>query len=254
MNRKIVKLELFLAVFVCLISLSGFNKTAQAENKIINRMKLSIMPEYDSDGVLVIQEGKFLDIASFPAPLAFNIPTGVTKLTDVCSLSPKGHHYCQLFDVEKGQDHNVVKMVLPYPDFFIDFKYKPFVIKPASTRSFSYTLNPKYDIKTLEVHIQKPARSKKFKVPGGFSKTYTKDDLEYTEYIYKDVKAGENKTFDISYYKKDVKPSVEVQLMAMGENSLFQKNSGEIMLAVGALALLLLVIYRKKKASKEIGV
>lgn len=246
-------MKLLFSVLICLISLSGFCTTAGAEGKVIARMKLTIMPEYDSDAVLVTQEGKFLDIASFPAPLAFNIPDGVNKLTDVCSLSPKGRHFCQLFNIAQEQGRNMVKMVLPYPDFFIDFNYRPFVVKADSTRSFSYIFEPEYDIETLEVHIQKPARAENFSVPEGASKTYVKEGLEYTQYVYRNVKAGENKTFDISYHKADIRPSVEMKFKVMGESSIFQKKSGEIMLAVGVLALLLLIAYRRRKAVKDLG-
>lgn len=131
---------------------------------IIGRMKVSIMPEYDSPGVLVVQEGKFLNRDAFPMHVEFTIPEGVKKLTDVCSLSPGGQHFCQLYDIEKRGTRNVVRVGLPYSDFFIDYKYSPFKVSENSAREFTYTVHSPYKVKTMEVHIQKPLRSERFSI------------------------------------------------------------------------------------------
>ncbi|VAX21388.1 hypothetical protein MNBD_NITROSPINAE01-1501, partial [hydrothermal vent metagenome] len=117
---------------------------AKNEKIDIGRMKLTLMPEYDGAGLIVIKEGKFADKSKFPREVTFNIPKGVKKITDVCSLSPGGQHFCQLFDITEGQGTNILNAKLPYSDFFIDFKYSPFEIEENSTRTFTYDLSSQY--------------------------------------------------------------------------------------------------------------
>ena len=112
----------------------------QGKPLVIGRMKMTIMPEYDSPAVLVVQEGKFADRNAFPADARFTLPKEVTKLTDVCSLSPGGHHFCQIFKLHYEKDYSYIDIKLPYSDFFIDYQYAPFTVKPSSQRDFTYNV------------------------------------------------------------------------------------------------------------------
>lgn len=221
---------------------------AKNEKIDIGRMKLTLMPEYDGAGLIVIKEGKFADKSKFPREVTFNIPKGVKKITDVCSLSPGGQHFCQLFDITEGQGTNILNAKLPYSDFFIDFKYSPFEIEENSTRTFTYDLSSQYDIKTLEVNIQKPARAEKFKLTPTTANTYEKTGYEYYKYVLKNVKAGETKSFTVSYYKADTAPSVSVKFKAMGDNRIFSGNIAEILLGAGVLALAFVIVWRRRKS------
>src|SRR3989338_6031764 len=148
-----------------------------ADDLKIGRMKVSIMPEYESSDVLVVYEGKFADKDAFPNQVTFTLPKGVTKLTDVCSLSPGGQHFCQLYNIVNKGEYNETSVKLPYADFFIDFKYSPFNIKSGRfIRDFEYDIKMIYSIDTLEVSIQEPLRSTEFKLsPEPMSKINKKD-------------------------------------------------------------------------------
>lgn len=221
----------------------------KSEAKIeIGRMKVTLMPEYDGSGLIVIKEGKFADKSQFPRKVTFNIPKGVKKITDVCSLSPGGQHFCQLFDITPGETRNILDVKLPYSDFFIDFKYSPFKVAENSTRTFTYDVTSKYDIKTLEVNIQKPARAEKFTIDPPTGNTYDKTGYEYHKYVLKNVKAGEITSFNVSYYKADIAPSVSVKFKAMGDNKIFDGLIAEILLGAGVLGLLVVVVWRRKKS------
>ena len=157
-------LRISFVTFCALAILSASPVAANDTGLVVGRMKITIMPEYDKPSILVIQEGKFADRTAFPRKVKFILPRQVTKLTDACSLSPGGQHFCQLFDIEKGEENNLVNIKLPFSDFFIDYQYAPFTIKKNSQRKFDYFVHASYDIKTLEVHVQKPYRS-----VGGFA-------------------------------------------------------------------------------------
>ena len=225
---------------------------AGEKNLDIGRMKVTIMPEYESQGVLVTQEGKFIDRTVFPSYVRFNLPKEVEALTDACSLSPKGQHFCQVYDIESNEGKKWVNIGLPYPDFFVDYKYVPFEVKENSKREFTYSVECEYDVDTLEVHIQKPYRVEDFTVIPASAEVYEKRDFEYTKYVFKNVKAGETKNFTIAYFKSDSQPSVDIKYRGRMQVGVFEKNSGELLLGAGIL-LLGIIVYlrgRKSKAAK----
>lgn len=88
-------------VSVCLLlTLLIFSAPVYASDLSIGRMRVSIWPEYDDPGILAIYDGRFKDDTSFPAEAVFYIPEGAS-ISDACSLSPKGQHFCQLFSQKK---------------------------------------------------------------------------------------------------------------------------------------------------------
>ena len=212
----------------------------------IGRMKVSIMPEYESYDVLVIYEGKFADKDAFPNQVTFTLPKGVTKLTDVCSLSPGGQHFCQLYNIVNKGEYNETSVKLPYADFFIDFKYSPFNIKSGRfLRDFEYIIKLIYPIDTLEVSIQEPLRSTEFKLsPEPMSKV-NKKDLNYYNYTFKDIKGGQDVRFKIKYAKDDIMPSVDIKFSAMSKQDLIERRKGIWLLGIGIVILIAFVIIRR---------
>jgi len=235
------------ATVVC----GGAAMAAANDGLAIGSMKLSLMPEYDSQAVLVIQEGKFADRTAFPASVTFTLPKEVTKLTDVCSLSPGGHHFCQIFEIHPGKEKNFVNVKLPYSDFFIDYQYAPFTAKKNSQREFSFDVDTTHDIINLEVNIQQPYRSDKFSVTPKSDDVYEKDGFTVYRYKIKNVKAGEKKEFKVTYFKADTQPSVDIKFSAMSSPGIFHKHTGEFLLAGGLAALAVVWFFRRRKAGKK---
>ena len=209
----------------------------------IGRMKVSVMPEYESQDVLVVYEGKFADKDAFPNQVLFTLPKGVTKLTDVCSLSPGGQHFCQLYNIIDRGEYNETSVKLPYSDFFIDFKYSPFEIKSGKfVRDFEYIIKFIYPIDTLEVSIQEPLRTKDFELlPKPLNKV-SKKDLIYNDYTLKDVKQGQDIKFKIKYIKEDNRPSVDIKFSAMSKQELIERKKGLWLLGAGIAAIITFVV------------
>lgn len=224
-----------------------------ADDIAIGTMKVSLMPEYDAPSILVIVEGKFLNKESFPTEAVFLLPPGVTKLTDACSLSPGGQHFCQLFDIVSGKESNLLKVKLPYPDYFVDFQYAPFKPAKNSERSFNYRVESNYDIKNLVVVIQHPYRAERFKIEPAGGTEFEKEGYQYYKYAFKDLKKGERKDFRISYFKADDKPSVDTQFSPMAKTHIFQDYTAIIILAggVAGVGVILFLRNRKKKGDAE---
>ncbi len=231
--------------------LSGEACAADAPFEIA-RMKVTIMPEYDSPATLVIEEGKFADKGRFPAKVTFNLPSEITRLTDVCSLSPGGHHFCQLYEIKSGVGKNFIEIRLPYADFFIDYQYAPYTVAPNSVRSFVYNFDPTYLVRKLEVHIQHPARSTEFSVTPAGTKIYEKEGLTYEALEFENVKAGVPIPFTISYFKAGVAPSVEEAFSAMKTPNLFEGSTGEWLLAIGVIVLGGIAFLRRRRRGRSI--
>ncbi|VAX25532.1 hypothetical protein MNBD_NITROSPINAE02-1204 [hydrothermal vent metagenome] len=220
------------------------------QNLAIGRMKITLMPEYDSPSVLVIQEGKFADRTAFPNTVSFLLPDSITKLTDVCSLSPGGHHFCQIFEIKTGDTSKYVDVKLPFSDFFIDYQYAPFTVKENNERNFTFTIDTKYDVNTLEVHVQKPHRAKHFKVSPAMIESYEKSGFDYQKRKFTNISAGEKKVISVSYFKADTSPSVDIKFSVMSTPTVFTGYSGEIVLGVGVLSLLALWYLRRRISSR----
>ncbi|MBF0171565.1 MAG: hypothetical protein HQK87_10865, partial [Nitrospinae bacterium] len=200
----------------------------------------------DSPAALVIEEGKFAERNRFPAKVTFNLPAEITRLTDVCSLSPGGHHFCQLFELKSGVDHTFIDIRLPYADFFIDYQYAPFTVLPDSVRSFTYLMQPNYAVARLEAHVQVPSGSSDFAVaPDG--ERYEKEGFVYRKLVFENVKAGERIPLAISYYKAGVNPSVEEKFSAMKTPEIFDGATGEWLLGVGMAALAFFWLVRRRR-------
>ena len=233
---------LFLLV-TCHLSLVTVSNASDLK---IGRMKVSIMPEYESSDVLVVYEGKFADKDAFPNQVTFTLPKGVTKLTDVCSLSPGGQHFCQLYNIVNKGEYNETSVKLPYADFFIDFKYSPFNIKSGRfIRDFEYDIKMIYPIDTLEVSIQEPLRSTEFKLSPEPMSKINKKDLNYYNYTFKDIKEGQDVRFKIKYAKDDIMPSVDIKFSAMSKQDLIERRKGIWLLGIGIVIIIAFVVIRK---------
>jgi hypothetical protein len=211
-------------------------------------MKVSILPEYDSPDVLVIYEGKFADRDAFPNKVTFTLPKYVTKLTDVCSLSPGGQHFCQLYDIFDKGEYNETSVKLPYSDFFIDFKYSPFKVKHGRLeRNFEYILKSVYPIDLLEVSIQEPMRVESFTLsPEPINKTIKKG-FNYYNYKFNDIKQAQDVRFRIKYIKNDIKPSVDIKYSVMAKQGLIEKWKGIWLLGSGITIIITFLIIRRFK-------
>src|SRR3989338_2792567 len=188
---------------------------ASAKDLSIGRMKVSIMPEYDDPSVLAIYDGKFEDVSSYPIKTSFLIPKG-SVISDACSLSHEGQHFCQLYrTVNRGQ-HDEVSLLLPYPNFYLSF-HTPRFNKKVEKKEFDYLIKANHPVKTMEVDIQQPLRSTAFNIspPGSAALSEKSGAISvikgFNHFVYKleDIAKGQENAFKINYIKSDPNPSVD---------------------------------------------
>src|SRR3989338_1993038 len=194
---------------------------AQTKDPVIGRMKVAIMPEYDDPSVLAIYDGKFEDVPSYPIKTSFLIPKG-SVISDACSLSHEGQHFCQLYRTVNRGAHDEVSLLLPYPNFYLSFHTPQLDVKKGK-KELAYPIKANHLIKTLEVDIQQPLRSTAFNIfpPAGAVAAEKGGTISvikgFNHYTYKleGISKGHENAFQISYIKSDPKPSVDIKYTSM---------------------------------------
>ncbi|MBF0370126.1 MAG: hypothetical protein HQL52_11785 [Magnetococcales bacterium] len=208
-----VGLGLSLFALICLL----WPAVGMAGEEVIGRMRAAIWPEYDDPGILAIYDGRFTDVSAFPMETSFYIPKGAV-VSDACSLSPEGQHFCQLFTTKPDGEWDEVMLKMPYPNFYLSFHVPidPEQINPESGwRKVDYTIRSNHAIQTLEVDVQEPLRASGFTIdPPGATRA---EDKGFNHYRYElnDIKAGEQKVITVGYAKSDQRPSVDIKYSRM---------------------------------------
>ena len=216
----IKKLKFLIAGMIFAFSFSLFPVAhAMAQGDLsIGRMRVSVWPEHDDPGVLVIYDGRFIDNSQFPTKTSFFIPKGAV-ISDVCSLSPEGQHYCQLYEVLEGEgDWDRVLMSLPFSNFYLSLHTEALDLT-SENRAVEFSVLANHPIENIEMDIQQPLRSSAFKIDPADGDQSEKKGFNHFKYEMEDVSKAEELLFKISYVKADIKPSVDIKYGTMASDS-----------------------------------
>lgn len=195
---------------------------ASAEALTIGRMRVSIWPEHDDPSLLAIYDGRFEDVSSYPIKTSFFVPRG-SVISDACSLSHEGQHFCQLYKTTPGAEFDEVILTLPYPNFYLSF-HTPHFDTQDEKRAFQYRIKANHPIKSLEIDIQQPLRSSEFRITPAKDAIALKQEeasisqvkgFTHFAYIMHDIKPGQEPRFGLNYSKQDPKPSVDIKYVSM---------------------------------------
>lgn len=263
----------FAIIFFLVIFQSGCDKDAgntqgggSAKDLSIGRMKVAVMPEYDDPSVLAIYDGKFEEVSSYPIKTSFLIPKG-SVISDACSLSHEGQHFCQLYRTVNKGEHDEVSLLLPYPNFYLSFHMPRLDVK-AERKEFNYLIKANHPIKILEVDIQQPLRSTAFNISPPASATASEINgaisiikgFNHFAYKLEGVSKGQESAFKIDYIKSDPKPSVDIKYTSMqtppSQTAPYetQRNIKTIIYMIfgtGILAIIAVVVWVIRRKAKQ---
>jgi len=233
----------------------------------IGRMRVSIWPEYDEPSILAIYDGKFEEGADYPIKTSFFVPKG-SVISDACSLSYGGQHFCQLYKTVNRGEYDEVSLLLPYPNFYLSFHTPPFDTA-REKREFAYRIKSNHPVKIMKVDIQQPLRSTDFHITPDGRAAVAQDDgtirvlkgFNHTAYALTDISEGQESLFKLVYNKKDPKPSVDIKYTSMTGSQVSKSSPYEtqrnirsfiyILFGTGLVAIVALIILflrsRKKK-------
>lgn len=213
-----------LGSLIMALFLAGFMaEHAEAEPLTIGRMRVAIWPEYDNPGTLVTYDGRFTDPTAFPAKSRFLVPKDIT-ISDACSLSPTGQHFCQLFEISEKDGWDEIELWLPFPNFYLSFHLPhgdPQSDNPQSDdlqpveRILNYPIKSNHTIETMEVDIQQPLRSDNFSIVPDNGQQSVKQGFNHFSYTLNNLVQGAEPRFEVRYQKQDRKPSIDIKYATM---------------------------------------
>ncbi len=184
-------------------------------------MKVSLMPEYDDPSMLVIYDGRFAQAPGYPLKTSFLVPKG-SLISDACSLSHEGQHFCQLFQTRSRGAFDEISLTLPFPNFYLAF-HTPKLESASADKLIAFDLKASHAIKSLEIDIQQPLRSsgfavtvpKKAQAPVDAPSTSIIRGFQHVLYRMEDIAFGEEARFSMRYEKSDPNPSVDLKYTSM---------------------------------------
>lgn len=208
MRKRIVRWASVLLVLGGLLALFNVPAAAATPALTIKTMKISVWPEYDDPRVFVSYQGAFNDSSAFPQEVGFPAPNGV-DINMVCALQPPdNNHLCQLYTTASDGDAMDINYKLPIPTYYLEYYWDGLKTGASGNKSLSFSYKSPYQIGTLTVSLEQPARATAFTTsPSGATMVTDSDGLNDYEYTYKNVQPGQVITVGASYVKPDNKPS-----------------------------------------------
>ncbi len=184
----------------------------------IRNMDISIWPEYDDPGVLVLYTGEYAD-AAFPREVQFRILKGV-EVNSTCTNVPGGR-YTNTFNSGENESGEFATITcrLEEPKFHVEYYFNLPTDKPD--RSFTYRFQTVDPIDSLSVEVQQPLRSSNFTTsPTGSITSTDKDGLQYFRLpSFSKVEPGKTVEVQVGYTKNDARPSVNPAVNPPTSNS-----------------------------------
>lgn len=221
---------------------------ALADVRVLN---VSVWPEYDHPGLLVIINGEFTEDTSFPAELTFNLPENVHAVLTM-GTHEKADSTIQ-FKVEG------TSVTVPFVQRLFQVEYYNRVMSEDEHRDFSVQIDPQFSVlEHVTLYIQKPLAAQNFKMDFDYESVET--DPHGMNIYRKDLgtmKAGDTFTATVHYDNPGMQMSIEKLREMMGGNSETSSaepemiNPGKNHLAwwlisgFAAAALIILLIFRK---------
>ena len=154
-GQRLVGLALALAL-VTLIA-AGAASPARAEDAVrIKTLQVSVWPEYDDPGVLVMYLGELAPGTAIPHEIKFRLPPKAV-INSACSVDSDGKHTNEQYDFQAQSDgFSLLTYKLTQTKFHMEYYYNPL---PAQVeKSFTYQFNTLYPVDTMDMDIQQPSR------------------------------------------------------------------------------------------------
>ncbi len=173
----------------------------------IQRLSVSIWPEYDDPRVLVILRGELAPESPVPTRIQLPIPKGAELLGAgmISSQNKLLNHPHQLLD---GDTSDTLELTLPVHRFFAEWYYDPFGEREPA-RQFTYPLTFSYAVGQLNVDILQPDAATEFRVtPAPMREDTDTRGGKHHLFSYPDLEPKATQTFEVAYVKATDAPSI----------------------------------------------
>jgi hypothetical protein len=179
-----------------------FSAFAQG-NVELDKARVSIWPEYDQPGVLIIYRVSLSSKMTLPAEVSFRIPQAVKKPNAVAMQDVDGSLVTLNYSSKQEGDWTKITFTTPSPDIQIEY-YDSRLTKSGSTRNFEYRWPGDYTVNALTVEVQQPVNASNMQITPNLGPGQQQSDgLTYFETNIGALKSGTPFTIKLSYAKSD---------------------------------------------------
>jgi hypothetical protein len=173
----------------------------------IQRLSVSIWPEYDDPRVLVILRGELSPETQVPTQLRLPMPKGA-ELIGAGMISPQNELLNHPYERLAGDTADTVVLTLPVHRFFAEWYDDPFGQREPA-RQFTYPLTLPYAVAQLDVDILQPDAATEFRIaPEPMREDVDTRGGKHHLWSYRDLEPEATKTFEVAYVKTTDVPSI----------------------------------------------
>lgn len=252
-----------LVQFMCLTLLLAGPAYAEMGTNIKTTVDISIMPEYDTSDVLVLNTITFINSSgqAYSGEMRFPVPKGTTNNIVKETNSTNDSHLT--VRVEDKGDHaefvwqpsQPIQPNATYP-IHLEYYYNP--IPGTGNKSFDFIFQPSYTVDRANVQIYQPLKSTNLvTVPPTQSLGADNQGFQLYGTNFTGVKPNQNISLKISYNKTDANPSVQPQTQQDGGGADQLATKGQfgsmaVLVPLAVLAIFGLIVLKKAMDKGEI--
>jgi hypothetical protein len=196
--RLNVKRILFVLVWCLVVAIWP----AQAQDiPAFSSLALSLWPEFDRPGVLVIYRGTLSADTPLPASIEIRLPARVGAPSAVAYVDQTGQRLNQQYTTRVDGDSLVVEFELQSSSFQLEY-YDQLPIDSAGKRTYTFSYTADYAVQALSVEFQVPPTAQDFALtPPADSVQQEADGLTYHLVQVGALAAGETRDWTFGYQK-----------------------------------------------------
>ncbi|MGC8837952.1 MAG: zinc ribbon domain-containing protein [Anaerolineae bacterium] len=204
---------IFLALLCgALLGLGRWAGQVQAQEPLgLDTLTVSLWPEYDREGVLVIYRGTVTAGTPLPAILRFRVPKTMASLGGTAGVDAQGAFHYYKPSVQDLGTVLEVTYTTPYPAFQFEY-YDGALQAEGEARTYTFTYPAVYRVGLLALEAQEPAGAEGFATEpeGALADDPLGSGLKVRRWVVGAAEAGQPLTFRVEYRKVDPRLSAEI--------------------------------------------
>lgn len=203
-----VKWSFFLGSIIIL-----FSAVLQAQPAIKN-FTVSVWPEYDHPGVLVIFNGR-MDTQDLPTNVVFPVPDR-SRFALVAGSTDTTANRMIPMQIQDGTNGKEIRFSVVQPEFHVEFYYNPFQ-EGSTHRHYTYDFASNLRIDSLIVLLQQPITAQSFQAEIPVDQQLQDNHgIKYYQASYENVAPGKNIHMEAQYENPQGQLTTEVLQAQMG--------------------------------------
>lgn len=231
-------------LFVFLVLIFFASPTSAQTGVVFDSVNISLLPEYDQPGMLVIIRGQLLDDISLPVELVFNIPVSAGEPNAVAAGGLDVGLSDVPYKLTASGGWQEVTFTVDSRNIQLEY-YDPALLKRDELREYEFRWLTEYQVLDFNIEIQQPYGVQGISFSPALGEPQDRDDgLSYYVASYGELEAGATYSLRVSYEKSNDDLTISQNLppdLGVPEDESTKKVNW-LPYLLGGLGLILLVI------------